>query len=110
MPTDMKSLIDGDFKTFDKLKGYEPIIYDNLVADMHIRYVRKDFKTKQLKCTFAVVSSCEAEQPIKLRSYVPWDSNEPPRTWELQLKSLNYVRFYKKKPSEKKEEKKTKHK
>jgi len=92
-----QKLVKKDFEDFkEKLAGYEHVLYDTLTADMHVRYVRKEYKKNTSKCTYGIVSSSEAGQPLKMRSYVPYGSNDAPRTWEIKQSSLPYIRFYRK--------------
>lgn len=102
----MDKLIDIDMKTFEeKLKGYEFCLLSDLKSGDAVRYVKREYKSNNLKCVFCFIDSCEEMQPVSVHGYVPRGSNEPPRSWVLSLSSLPYTRFYKKK-----EEKKTKHK
>jgi len=87
----------GDFAEFKQLDGYENIQHKDLVADGHIRYVKRDYATKKNKCVYAVISSCEEGEPLKLRSYVPWNSKDAPMTWQITQDQLKWVRFYRKK-------------
>lgn len=99
----LDKLIANDKKTFEeKLKGHEFVPLSELKSGDAVRYVKREYNSKNLKCVFCFIDSCEELQPVSVHGYVPYGSDEPPRSWVLSLASLPYTRFYRKKKEEKK--------
>ena len=97
MDSRLQKMVDADFKRFEKkLEGYEFVSLSQLKAGDAVRYVKREYKSDNFKCVFCFIDNCEEMQPVKVRGYVPRGSPDAPMTWSLSLKSLPYIRFYRK--------------
>jgi hypothetical protein len=89
--------MEKDKKLFgDKLKDYQIVDVSQLKAGDHVRYVRREYESKNLKCVYAVIDSCEEDQDLSVHSYVPENSTDAPYSWQIKRKSVPYMRFYQK--------------